>query len=146
MVFGFFTYPKRLNDLFGDAVNVWLIRGDEDALEVAANAVLTAAHKQRETMIHYASTAVEPLELMYEGHVAIPTSVSGEQTVKLDTVKERLEILLGKLEEVQGVSLLQARKAMTRENEKAIQKGDATYFRSRYPDFPLWGEMPATRP
>ena len=51
MFFGFFTYPKRLNDLFGDAVDVWLILGDEDALEIAANAVLTAAHKQRESMI-----------------------------------------------------------------------------------------------
>jgi len=41
-MFGFFTYPKRLNDLFADAVNVWLVLGDEDALEIASNAVLTA--------------------------------------------------------------------------------------------------------
>ena len=89
MVFGFFTYPKRLNDLFGDAVNVWLILGDEDALEVAANVVLTAAHKQRETMIRYAATAVEPLEQMCEDIDvgSIPTSVSREQTVELNTVK-----------------------------------------------------------
>jgi hypothetical protein len=48
MVFGIFTYAKRLNDLFGDAVNIWLILGDEDGLEVATNALLTAASKQRE--------------------------------------------------------------------------------------------------
>ena len=64
---------------------------------------------------------------------AIPTSVSGEQTVELDTVKKRLEILLDKFEEIQGISLMQARKAMTRENEKAVQKGDTTFFRFRYP-------------
>ena len=139
MVFGLFTYPKRLNELFCDAVNVWLILGEEDALEVAANAVLTAIHKQRESMILYAATADVPFESMYEGAGAIPTSVSGEQVVELDAIKERLEILLGKFEEIQGVSLMQARKSMKRENEKAVQKGDTSYFRSRFPDFLLWG-------
>ncbi|MDA1089796.1 MAG: hypothetical protein O3A85_05730 [Proteobacteria bacterium] len=138
MVFGFFTYPKRLNDLFCDAVNVWLILEDEDALEVAANAVLTAAQEQRDSMIHYAATADKIFELMYGDAGAIPTSDSGGQTIELDTVKKRLEILLGKFEEIQGVSLMQARKAMKRENEKAVQKGDTSYFRSRYPDFSLW--------
>ena len=145
MVFGFFTYPKRLNDLFGNAVNVWLILGDENALEIAANAVLTAAHKQRETMIHYAATAVEPLEEIFEAVGPIPTSFWGDQTVELDIVKERLGILLDKLEKILGAGLMQARKGMKRENEYAVQNGDSTYFRSKYPDFPLWGELPPTR-
>ena len=89
-------------------------------------------------MIHYAATADKIFELMYGDAGAIPTSDSGGQTIELDTVKKRLEILLGKFEEIQGVSLMQARKAMKRENEKAVQKGDTSYFRSRYPDFSLW--------
>ena len=145
MVFGFFTYSNRLIDLFSDAVNVWLIRGDEDALEIAENAMLTARHKQRKSMIQYAATAVGPIEAISGGVGVFPTSASGKQTVALDTVKQRLEILLDKFEETQGINLKQARKAMKPENEKAVQKGDAKFFRTRYPDFPLWGGVPATR-
>ena len=148
MVFGFFTYPKRLNDLFIDAVNIWLILGDEDALEIAANALMTAADKQRESMTHYTAFAIEPLKLIWESEGSIPTSVSGVQTVGLDTVKRRLVILLDKLDEIQGFGvkhLIRARMAMKRENEMAVEKGDTSFFRSRYPDFPLWVEMPATR-
>jgi hypothetical protein len=144
MVLRFFTYPKRLNDLFSDAVNVWLILGDENALEIAANAVLTAAHKQRESMLHYAATAVEPLKLACGAVGTIPTSVSDEQTVAFETVEQRLEILLGKFEEIQGSSLPQARNEMKRDNEKPVAKGNTKFFRSRYPDFLLWGETTST--
>lgn len=139
MVFGFLTYPKRLNVLFCDAVKVWLILGYEDALEVAVNAALTAAHKQRESMIRYAATFVGPLEQLCEytdtDVGSIPTTDSREQTVELDTVKERLEILLGEFRETESTSLLQSRNEMNSENETAVQKGDTTYFKSRYPNF-----------
>lgn len=144
MVLGFFTYPKRLNDLFCDAVNVWLILGDEDALEIAANAVLTAGRKQRETMVHYAATAIEPIKHISEGIGAIPTSVLDGHTVELGVVERRLEILLGKFEEMSGISLMQARKAMKPENRAAVWKAETTFFRFRYPDFPLWGRVPET--
>lgn len=146
MVFGIFTYAKRLNDLFADAVTIWLVLGDEDALEVATNAVVTAAGKQRETMIHFAATALEPLGLISEQMGGIPTSVSRKEMVELPTVEERLQSLLDKLAEAQGVSLMQARKAMKRENEKAVQKADVAYFRFRYPDFPLWADPPENHP
>lgn len=138
MVFGLFTYPKRLNELFSDAVNVWLVIGDPDALEIAANAVLTAAQRQRESMIHYAATSVEPVELIFGATGTVPTSVSGNETVDLDKVKLRLKILLSTIQNLQNVSLMQARKEMKRENEQAVQKGDAKFFRSQYPDFPMW--------
>lgn len=136
MVFGFFTYPKRLNELFCDAVNVWLVLGDQDALEIATNAALTAAQQQRYTMIRYAVTSVDTFERVWKG--AVPTSISGSRTVDFITIKKHQDILLSALRNLQGVSLMQAREAMKRENERAVQKGDAKFFRSQYPDFPMW--------
>ena len=138
MIFGFFTYPKRLNELFCDAVNVWLILGDNDALEIARNAALTAADRQRGSMILYASTVLLPMRLAFAATGAVPTSVMSEQKVEFGVIEHRLMVLLDKFEELKGASLSNARRAMKRSNRDAVEKGDVKFFRLRYPDFPLW--------
>jgi hypothetical protein len=138
MIFGFFTYAKRLIDLFNDAVNVWLILGDEDALEIAQNALLKARPKQRQTMIHFAATAIVPMETVTQGVDKFPTTKSGKETVEIETVKQRHETLLDRFDEMGRVSGSDSPPAMKPENRRAIERADSKFFRTRYPDFPLW--------
>lgn len=132
-----FSYPHRLNNLFCDAVNVWLLLADEDALEVAIGSYFTAANRQRASMLDYARTAIEPIALVVNKEVFGASEVV-EEHGGIGVITERLNALLDNFDKAQNQSLMAVRKAMTPENEKAVAKGDDQYFRVQYPKFILW--------
>ncbi len=138
-MFDFLVRPDRVNDLYTDAVNVWLTLGDADALEIASNATKAAAPEQKREMIDYVSKAVELLQSVESRLGDTPHDPSdGEEPTDAQLKYERIEILLKEIDSLSVVSLMAARVSMKPENEKALQMADVSYFRSRYPEFPLW--------
>jgi hypothetical protein len=140
-MFDFLVRPDRVNDLYTDAVDVWLNLGDGDALEIASNATKTAGPDQKQAMIDYVSKAVELLENV-ESQIgdAPPVGDSSDETTDARLKRERIEILLKEIDSLSVVSMMAARVSMKPENEKALQMADVTYFRTRYPESPLWTE------
>ena len=131
--------PKRLNEVFADAVNVWLALGDHDALEIACNAAKTAAGKQHSTMLAYAATADELFEQVESETGSLLSALpSGESFADLTLIRDRLGVLFQQIEEMKDVSLLSARNSMKLENERVVRKADVSFLRTRYPTFPLW--------
>ena len=122
-MFGIFTYPKRLNNLYADAVMVWLF-GDnnetalEDALEIASGAFVTAAREQRESMANYIDSVLADLK----------NNSDSEEALK--AIQERVMAL--KLSCVQACDdgMNKNRSQMKAKTRTAVQKGDETYFRS----------------
>lgn len=90
-------------------------------------------------MMNYASTAGEILKVCIE-EVLGGVDIEDENDSALFAIDRRQDVLLREFANLQNVSLMSARKAMKQPNEKAVSSGDDQYFRSRYPDFPLWSQ------
>ena len=135
-MFRFFSYPGRLNALFADAVNIWLVEGDADALEIAIGAVKTASQSQRTSMISYATGAAAVIE-----HVRSTSDLSAPPHALASEVLHRRHTELARsLDALDQRSLLAYRQSMKKENETALRRGDAAFFRRRYPAFLLWAD------
>jgi len=134
-MFGFFTYSKRLNEVFADAVNAWIYLEDSDGLEIAVNAALTAVGAQRDSMITYAESSKDLMEAMFEDGQTL--KFSEEIVVQREGVNNRLSELLAEIDRTAGDNLTKARMAMKSENFKVVFKAKVDYFKKRYPGFPL---------
>ena len=138
-MFDFLVRPDRVNELYTDAVDVWLNLGDGDALEIASNATKAAAPAQKQAMIDYVSKAVELLENVGSQIGDTPPEMaSSEEPTDARLKRQRIEILLKEIDSLSVISMMAARVSMKPENEKALQMADVTYFRERYPESPLW--------
>lgn len=122
-MFGIFTYPKRLNNLYADAVLVWLFGGNnetamEDALEIASGAFVTAAREQRESMANYIDAAVTDLKNSSDNEEAVTAMQQRVMALKLSCVQACDD------------GMNKNRSQMKAKTRTAVQKGDETYFRS----------------
>jgi hypothetical protein len=119
-MFGLFTYPKRLNNLYCDAVLVWVCskEANEDAIEIATGAFVTAAGGQRESMAMF-------LEAVSHDYV---DNAKGAKKKKL--AEERIKALKMSYILACEDGMTKFRGQMKNKTYTAVQKGDETYFRS----------------
>ena len=137
-MFGFFTYPKRLNNLYADAIWVFLFFGNSnkiaqgDAFEIAVGAFVTASKSQRESMARYLFQTEEEIQRIYLKS-SDSEAIEPIQSMQLYALmSEKVELLKKSFIDASKAGLIANRSQLSVNPRKAIEKGDDQYFHSNF--------------